>query len=613
MKKTFHILTVALLTAVALLTTGCTIEDTPIDGNDVPTVGGATIQFTATLAPREGITTRAITTDKDANNKEVLNVAWKKDEKVCVYYLKNDGKYTRAKAIVTAVDETTGAATINATLADVKDGSEVKFVYPASLAKDGDIDEDKLLTQQNGLLRTGTTNISRNFDAATQTGKISVSGDTASVKGIIAMENRVCICKIALTLDNSTGLINGTDEAGKTLTIAVGDGRTYTISSPFMDAEQSATGPTIYRGFKTGDVIYVAMLPISSQNLTFMSVSNNKIYSFVTTGVTLEAGKFYRNMPVMLTQMNVANRTLTDSDTEMMLQDGDMLTGTGGTDTWLKIADGAMVTLNGVNNTNVTAGASIPGIECLGDATIVLIGENRVMGCRNAAGIFVPEGKTLTIRGIGSLNVTGGDRGAGIGGAEDRNCGNIEIQGGIITATGKGKCAGIGSGWANGANVSCEDITISGGTVTATGGDEAAGIGSGHGHIHDDGSNTYVSSCGAITISGGTVTATGGAEAAGIGSGSAGKFASISIGSDITRVTATMSTDYLNVPIGMGTDDQDSGAVTFGGVTMHDGNGDFHLPNWAHWPTDGQTYGGILVTVTNTPFDDATWTLTPAP
>lgn len=34
--------------------------------------------------------------------------------------------------------------------------------------------------------------------------------------------------------------------------------------------------------------------------------------------------------------------------------------------------------------------------------------------------------------------------------------------------------------------------------------------------------------------------------------------------------------------------------------------------DWTNWPTDGQTYGGILVKVTNdASFNDKTWTLTP--
>ena len=385
------------------------------------------------------------------------------------------------------------------------------------------------------------------------------------------MENRVCICKIELSFSNGSHPVFS---AGKTLAISVGDGRTYTVSSSKESEIQSPSQPTQYDPFVTGDVIYVAMLPVVSQRVTFLSIDgSNKMYKFVSDHVDLVAGKFYRNIPLTLTETATANRTLTTNDGVVTLQGGDILTGTGGANTQLKIAAGATVMLNGVTNTGITQEANIPGIDCLGDATIILAGTNSVRGREYAAGIFVPEGKTLTIKGGGTLNATGGSNGAGIGGTMNVSCGNIVIKGGTITATGTGHCAGIGSGHAFQANTTCDNITISGGTVTATGG-------------------TY---------------------AAGIGSGEKGSFASISIGSGIIRVTATRSNDFFNVPIGKGFDDQGSGAVTFGNEIMHNGNGDCKQQNWAHWPTDGQTYGGIRVAVTNDPFTNKTWTLTPAP
>ena len=131
------------------------------------------------------------------------------------------------------------------------------------------------------------------------------------------------------------------------------------------------------------------------------------------------------------------------------------------------------------------------GLTCAGDATIILKdgSANTVKGFReNYPGIYVPEGKKLIIQGgTGSLNAscnTDACSAAGIGGGYDIACGNIEIQGGVITATGGYYAAGIGS-----CNKSCGTITISGGTVEATGGYNAAGIGSG-----------YKGSCAGITI-----------------------------------------------------------------------------------------------------------------
>ena len=66
--------------------------------------------------------------------------------------------------------------------------------------------------------------------------------------------------------------------------------------------------------------------------------------------------------------------TLTSGTGEVTLQNGDMLTGTGGENTKVKIADGATVTLNGVDITAYVNDYDHqrPGIECLGNATINL-------------------------------------------------------------------------------------------------------------------------------------------------------------------------------------------------------------------------------------------------
>ena len=214
--------------------------------------------------------------------------------------------------------------------------------------------------------------------------------------------------------------------------------------------------------------------------------------------------------------------------------DGETLYGTLAGNYKISIAAGATVTLKDVT---IDGSGNYAGINCMGDATIILDGTNHVKGCSpDYPGIYVPRNKTLTILGTGSLTAIGNGRGAGIGGRSDAYCGNIVIEGGTIAATGGLAAAGIGSGGYG----YCGSITISGGTVTATGGDEAAGIGTG-----SDGS------CGDITISGGTVTATGGIEAAGIGSGSFGSCGKITITDGVTSVTATKGFDAVN-SIGVG-------------------------------------------------------------
>ena len=256
----------------------------------------------------------------------------------------------------------------------------------------------------------------------------------------------------------------------------------------------------------------------------FSLTVGGKSIPLVSSSKVLAAGKIYNINRDVATDLSTINANYT-------AQNGETLTGTLASNVKISIADGATVTLNNVtiNGTNdIDYGWA--GITCLGDATIILSGTNTVKGFHSEyPGIYVPEGKKLTIKGSGSLTASSNGYGAGIGGCWGISCGNIEIQDGVITATGGYGCAGIGSG--NGS--ACGTITISGGTVTATGGNSGAGIGSGN----------AIATCGAITISGGTVEATGGRYGAGIGSGFESACGTINIASTVIKVTATKGTD----------------------------------------------------------------------
>jgi hypothetical protein len=553
-----------LLASGTLLTTACSNEDAAID-NPTPTEGsGQTIQFTATLAPKsgDGTTTRAIKKGKDGENKEILNVAWKADEEIAIYYETTNGHKTTT-ATVQTVDDKTGEATISATFdADAKNKGTANFVFPASLHNDkGDIEESQLLNNQNGLLHTGTTkNISKNFDAATATGTIAVSGSKATISGTVAMQNRVCILKMALGFDDGQSHTSLDPlQGGNTLTIAVEDGPTYTITSAFEEQGATSTGgSTAPRPFQQGDVIYVAMLPVASKTVSFSSTGSGGVYRKYSTGVTLQAGKFYRNVDVLLSTSPLIPEGYKDlSSGSINAVNGDHIfqSSSAATANTITIPNGAKVTLNGVNIS--TTG---PGIICNGTATIVLEGTNSVTSTDNTAVQIGTLSKTLTISGSGSLTATGGG-GAGIGsGKVLEYCGNIVINGGTVTAIGGERAAGIGSVYQEGSYSSCGDITINGGTVTATGGEEAAGIGGGGGK-----------SCGNITINGGTVTATGGSYCAGIGSGFGATCGHITITDGVTRVTANKGTDATySIGRDKDGDQRTTGTITIGGTVYYD-------------------------------------------
>ena len=172
------------------------------------------------------------------------------------------------------------------------------------------------------------------------------------------------------------------------------------------------------------------------------------------------------------------------------IEDGYTLTGTLGANVMISIADGATVTLDGVTIEGENSDwYQFAALTCEGNATIILKegSTNTLKGFKSGyPGIFVPEGKTLTIQGSGSLDASA-EGAAGIGGGYARHCGNITIEGGTITATGAYGAAGIGGGWKG----NCGDITIKNTvtSVTATKGSGASSIGAGK-----------EGSCGTVTI-----------------------------------------------------------------------------------------------------------------
>ena len=172
---------------------------------------------------------------------------------------------------------------------------------------------------------------------------------------------------------------------------------------------------------------------------------------------------------------------LSKVNTSFEVKDGQVLTGTLGINCKIEIADGASITLNNaiINGTEeLNLSFNYSGLTCLGNATIILEGENTVKGFYESAGIFVPKGATLKIQGSGKLNAYGKSNACGIGGLFNKASGNIVIEGGTINATGGNYAPGIGGG----KNQTSGNITIKGGTVTATGGNNAPGIGSGEGN-----------------------------------------------------------------------------------------------------------------------------------
>lgn len=546
MKKIF------LLAALALTMAACSNEDNiteqPAEVRGIP--------FSATITT--GGATRALSGPD--NTTKVITATWAENEEVALVY-EVGGETKVTKATVSAVSDgtdgkTVGTATITATLdANVTNGTNVTLIYPYSMVETSGTNigklKDNAFTGQNGAL-TGDGSISKNYDLRQGKGKIYYNGtDAATLKDNVAMASQIAIWKLTTKKDLGSG---SSEDLSVTKFSAFANG--YSAQATFTS---------------TANVFYLAV-PAGTSGLTFLATGANAstTYIYNKASVTLNASTYYEST-VTLTQQNT--RTISDTDGEVELKDGDVVSGTGGTNTKLFIADKATVTLNGLTNNSITSSLKQAGIKCLGDATIILADgtTNTLKGRYEMPAIFIPEGKTLTIRGGGTLiadNTGAGTNAAGIGGG-DEPCGNIVIEGGTITAKAS-YGAGIGGG---GNGKSCGTITISGGTITATGDGFAAGIGSG-----DSGT------CGDIAIRGGTVTATGGGHAAGIGSGTNGTCVNITISGG--TVTATGG-DYA---AGIGSGEAYNASITCGDITISGGT--VTATGGVHAAGIGSGYGG---------------------
>ena len=293
------------------------------------------------------------------------------------------------------------------------------------------------------------------------------------------------------------------------------------------------------------------------------------------------------------------NETVKEKDDDVKVTGSNGVTGNtvdiiNNTDNDLK------VTLSGVTITDPKGDAAPVSVSGTGDTAIELDGSNTLESSGWHAGLERNEEKNsdgnvvsgkLTIQDEdknGSLDATGGFGGAGIGGANIKNSGALEITGGTITATGKQDGAGIGGGGSGGDGM----VTISGGNITARGGSSdnpkaicGAGIGGGGGFgnatvtITGDAvieeatggggcagiGSGYYNSKTDITISGNAVVknAQGGAQGAGIGGGGGG----LSTGGSIGTVTITDNAKVDNATGGEGAAGIGSGVL--GDVTVN--------------------------------------------
>ena len=591
----------AMAAALTLGTAACSSSDDSIVEQPVENPTGPKT-YTLTIQATKGggaATTRALSLDGPT-----LNATWKTGETVKVYKVTQSNGNDVYTSIGTLTAQGNGAT---ATLSGSLTGDIALNDHLALFFIGGDADYNN----QTGSLE----DLASKHDYAKGEAKVTaIDGSNITVvdwsdnsKSDVAFTNLQAIVKFTLK-DKATG------NPISVRTLKLHDHtrniyETYNYTSKgFKFHDLTITRAT------SGSEFFVALNTKGDLNNLSLTATDPSLnpgkYVYKKTGsVTFTNGKYYE-VTVSMTKLteNIVdmcdinddwvymNYSMSPRQDTYTAQDGDVLTGKAVKDEeneysdeiTINIADGATVKLR-----DLTLNGGIhEGINCLGDATIILEGTNTVTG---RVAISAPADKTLTIKGSGSLTATNGIKG-----------GYIAIQNGTITATGSNYNAGIGA---------ANDITISGGTIEAIGGERAAGIGS-----------AYNGSCGDISITGGTVTATGGELGAGIGGGTFGVCGTITIASTITKVTATHGgtgekayTTPYSIGVGSESDYEldlrvgNCGSITFGNVTFTPTwqQGTESNPHGNKWtydpePTDGTNYGGLKLTIS-----DKTWTLVP--
>lgn len=413
--------------------------------------------------------------------------------------------------------------------------------------------------------QTGTLSSTAGSDYAMAAVTVkSVEGGNITLESEPSFQTQVAVLKITMQ-DALANKLNATS-----LKITIGDKDLCTLSPSATAYSENGAGvvyfalPSAHRVYTEGiSSIGLDEAELAAATVTFTATVGGNTYITTKTGYPFAAGKYYATTLTMAKVVRYSSAINVPAGDHWYI---------GGTSEYnnITIGEGATVTIDSFLQMQYAS------IICSGNATIILPDETTtiIFGGRIKAG---PEGTTLTIKGnTGELNIQDGNSsGAAIGASDGDACGNIVIEGGVITATGamdagigassNAKCGNItisgGTVTATGnngagigaSNAECGDITISGGTVTATGGPMAAGIGSG---------SSDTGWCGNITISGGTVTATGGMMAAGIGTGEASGCGNITIKSTVTSVTATRGSG-ASASIGSATgDDEVCGTVT---------------------------------------------------
>ena len=271
MKKTFRFLSMAALLVVGAIMTGCSNEDN-IDNPQQPANKGNVVTLTATVSLDGGAATRAI---DPSDGKKTFETG----KQIAVIYKNTSSQTVKAvSADFTPTGDNT-TATFTVTLTNPDNNSTIRYIYPATMAKDvatdATITDDDATIDYTGLLgsQDGTLATLANYDLAVKDAALSGTNLPASV----TLTNPLAICKF-------------------TLTGITGDVTSLNVSD----------GTNTYHVTPSSSTVYVAMKPVASHNIAFTAATGSKTYFKTTaTAQTLDASTLYTNITVSMVELTL--------------------------------------------------------------------------------------------------------------------------------------------------------------------------------------------------------------------------------------------------------------------------------------------------------------------
>lgn len=281
MKKTFRFLSMAALLVVGAIMTGCSSDDN-IDNPQQPVNKDNIVTLTATVSLDGGAATRAINGTTGAKTFET-------GKEIAVIYKNTSNQTVKAVSFDFTPTGDNTKATFTVTLINPASNSAVRYIYPASMAKniatDATITDDDATIDYSGLLgsQDGTLTKLADYDLAVKDATLSGTDQPATV----TLTNPLAICKFTLT-DGTNPITSSVNS----LTISDGT-NTYAVTPSALST------------------IYVAMKPATGK-IAFTAATGSKTYFKTATGTTLAASTLYTNITVSMVELAIGSVICSD-------------------------------------------------------------------------------------------------------------------------------------------------------------------------------------------------------------------------------------------------------------------------------------------------------------